>query len=56
MTRGGDGGAALCGGLGFLVGWLTLATAYFEGHACHYNRATTVDPQYAISRRVLALA
>lgn len=25
---GGDGGGATCGGSGFFVGWLTLATAY----------------------------
>lgn len=25
---GGDGGGATCGGSGFFLGWLTLATAY----------------------------
>ena len=28
IVCGGDGGAATCGGSGFFLGWLTLATAY----------------------------
>ncbi len=30
IFRGGDGGGAICGGTGFFMGWLTLATAYYE--------------------------
>lgn len=29
-VRGGDGGCTICGGTGFFLGWLTLATAYWE--------------------------
>jgi hypothetical protein len=29
-VRGGDGGCRICGGTGFFLGWLTLATAYWE--------------------------
>jgi hypothetical protein len=28
IVCGGDGGGAVCGGSGFFLGWLTLATAY----------------------------
>lgn len=28
VVCGGDGGSAACGGTGFFLGWLTLATAY----------------------------
>lgn len=28
IACGGDGGASACGGIGFFLGWLTLATAY----------------------------
>jgi hypothetical protein len=37
LTRGGDGGCTICGGAGFFVGWLTLATAYFEEHSCKHD-------------------
>lgn len=30
IVCGGDGGAATCGGTGFFVGWVTIATAYRE--------------------------
>ncbi len=55
MTRGGDGGSLICGGAGFFIGWLTLATAYFEDHACRRNSKEPVDPEYTIGRRVLPL-
>lgn len=28
VVCGGDGGGAVCGGAGFFLGWLTLATSY----------------------------
>jgi len=55
MTRGGDGGCMICGGAGFFVGWLTLATAYFEPHACQRDPAEPISPGYTIGRRVLPL-
>ena len=54
-TRGGDGGCTLCGGYGFFVGWLTLATAYFEEHSCKHDTAEPISPGYTIGRRVLEL-
>ncbi|WP_333462363.1 hypothetical protein [Microcoleus sp. herbarium7] len=29
-VRGGDGGVSICGGMGAFLGWLPLATAYWE--------------------------
>jgi len=55
MTRGGDGGCMICGGAGFFVGWLTLATAYFEPHACQRDPAEPISPGFTIGRRVLPL-
>lgn len=55
ITRGGDGGSMICGGTGFYIGWLTLATAYFEDHACKHDVDQTIDPGYTIGRRVLEL-
>jgi hypothetical protein len=55
VTRGGDGGAMICGGAGFFVGWLPLATAYFESHACEHEAGEPVAVGYAVGRRVLAL-
>ena len=55
-TRGGDGGCTICGGAGYFVGWLTLATAYFEEHACKRDPSEPIDTGYTIGRRVLRLA
>lgn len=55
LTRGGDGGCTICGGAGFFLGWLTLATAYFEEHACNRNPLEPVSPGYTIGRKVLGL-
>jgi hypothetical protein len=55
ITRGGDGGCTICGGAGFFVGWLTLATAYFEEHACRHNPKEPIMWEYTVCRRVLSL-
>jgi hypothetical protein len=55
-TRGGDGGNAMCGGAGFLVGWLTLATAYFERETCRHDPKAILMEGYYIGRRVLDLS
>lgn len=54
-TRGGDGGQTVCGGAGFFVAWLVLATAYFEREACRHDRTEPIDSGYTIGRRVLEL-
>ena len=30
IVRGGDGGSSICGGYGFFMGWLPLATAFID--------------------------
>jgi hypothetical protein len=55
ITRGGDGGCTICGGAGFFIGWLTLATAYFEEDACKHQPAEPVSQSYTVGRRVLEL-
>jgi hypothetical protein len=55
LTRGGDGGVLICGGTGFFISWLTLATAYYEEHSCNYDPTEPVSPGYTICRRVLDL-
>lgn len=54
-TRGGDGGSMICGGTGFFVGWLTLATAYFEKSNCRHNPKEPIATGYTFGRRVLEL-
>ncbi|QEH36368.1 hypothetical protein OJF2_49300 [Aquisphaera giovannonii] len=54
-TRGGDGGCTICGGVGFFLGWLTLATAYFEEHSCRHDPAEPISQGYTVGRRVLDL-
>lgn len=54
-TRGGDGGHYVCGGAGFFISWLTLATAYFEREACRHDREEVIDLGYTVGRRVLEL-
>jgi len=52
---GGDGGCTICGGAGFFIGWLTLATAYFEEHSCKHDPTEPIAHGYTIGRRVLEL-
>ena len=54
-TRGGDGGCMICGGTGFFLGWLTLATAYFDEDTCKHDRTEAISPGYTVGRRVLGL-
>jgi hypothetical protein len=54
-TRGGDGGCTICGGAGFFIGWLTLATAYFEEQSCKHDPTKPISPEYTVGRRVLEL-
>lgn len=56
VTRGGDGGCTICGGMGFFIGWLTLATAYFEEDVCKHAPSEPIAQGYTIGRRVLALS
>jgi Sulfatase-modifying factor enzyme 1 len=55
MSRGGDGGCVICGGAGFFVGWLTLATAYYEKDFCESDPNEPIQVGYAIARRVVPL-
>jgi hypothetical protein len=55
VTRAGDGGCTICGGAGFFIGWLTLATAYFEEHSCKHDPTEPVSHGYTVGRRVLEL-
>ena len=54
-TRGGDGGSMICGGAGFFLGWLTLASAYFEDHACKREPREPIAAGYTVGRRVMPL-
>jgi hypothetical protein len=55
IFRGGDGGCAICGGYGFFVGWLTLATAYGEADALWYSAEDLKNISGNIMRRVIPL-
>lgn len=55
ITRGGDGGSAICGGGGRLLAWLPLATAYFEDDFCTHDPDEPIQAGYTIGRRVLEL-
>ncbi|NNJ27256.1 hypothetical protein [Alienimonas chondri] len=54
-TRGGDGGCMLCGGAGFLAGWLPLATAWREPDFCGLDSEVALYPGHTFGRRVLEL-
>lgn len=56
VVCGGDGGSATCGGSGFFLGWLTLATAYRDEE---FGRWLASDGGYAatvLTRPVIELA
>ena len=55
LSRGGDGGCTICGGAGFFIGWLTLATAYFEEHSCTHDLTESITPGFTVGRRALPL-
>ncbi|MCC3469498.1 MULTISPECIES: hypothetical protein [unclassified Microcoleus] len=55
IFRGGDGGCTICGGYGFFVGWLTLATAYGEADALWYSAEDLKNISGNIMRRVIPL-
>jgi hypothetical protein len=56
VYRGGDCGASICGGVGFFLGWLTLASAYFDTQASRYEADSDLYPGFVFARRVLDLS
>jgi hypothetical protein len=40
LRRGGDGGETVCGGAGFFLGWLPLATSYLDRPAAAFEERT----------------
>ncbi|MGE7415117.1 hypothetical protein [Methylobacterium tarhaniae] len=53
--RGGDGGATICGGAGFFLGWLPLASAYGDPNTCERSPDEVILPGVTVARRVVAL-
>lgn len=53
--RGGDGGGMICGGAGFFVGWLTLATAYFQKELSTYDPTEPLMSGFVVARRAFTL-
>ncbi len=43
VVRGGDGGGTICGGAGFLAGWLTLASAFCDRNGAEHYRDRELD-------------
>ncbi|MBS78139.1 hypothetical protein [Variovorax sp.] len=56
LTRGGDGGCAICGGAGFLSGWLPLASAWHDPDFCEHAPGEEISLGYTVARRILPLA
>ncbi len=52
MVRGGDGGCNICGGIGFFMGWLPLASAYWDPHITEMLQE---DLSQSYLRRVIPL-
>jgi hypothetical protein len=52
VLRGGDGGCSICGGSGFFLGWLPLATAYLDPNV---NQWLEQDRSNLFLRRVYPL-
>ncbi|WP_155629189.1 hypothetical protein [Burkholderia cepacia] len=55
LTFGGDGGGAICGGAGFLSGWLPLASAWNDPDVCQHAPDVEISLGYTVARRVLPL-
>lgn len=55
LTCGGDGGCTICGGAGFMVGWLPLASAWNDADFCRHAPDDGIPVGYTVARRVLAL-
>jgi hypothetical protein len=53
IVRGGDGGSMICGGAGFLMGWLPIATSYFDEFASRRETDEPLDVDFHFARRVL---
>lgn len=55
VVRGGDGGCRICGGEGFFVGWLPLATAYLKEFFSQRDPEEPIAVGYTLARRILPL-
>lgn len=55
FVRGGDGGCTICGGAGLWVGWLTLATSFFDRELMTQFAGEPIDGEYTRARRVLTV-
>lgn len=51
IIRGGDGGGAVCGGYGYFLGWLPLATAFIDKSLGERSRNKPVDSWFV--RRIV---
>lgn len=56
LRRGGDGGGTICGGEGFFVAWLALATAYREQEHGQWDPQAPLRANYTVGRRLLPLS
>lgn len=54
LSRGGDGGCNICGGAGFFLGWLPLASSWRDGYPCPVNEPLDFGTYRA--RRVVELS
>jgi hypothetical protein len=55
VLRGGDGGGAVCGGAGYFLAWIALATAFFERGACTRDANAPIASGFSFVRRVIEL-
>jgi hypothetical protein len=53
--RGGDGGSSICGGVGFFMGWLPLASAFFDQYSSSAPGDGVLQSGFSFARRVLPL-
>lgn len=56
FTVGGDGGGTICGGAGFLSGWLPLASAWNDPDFYEQSHGEEISLGYTVARRVLQLS